>query len=245
MPHSPFAPPRTQTCICATNIILNFGLASLLLARRSSNNDFLRIYEAITPNTLVQRKIEISNNLLKEEKIDVSGMFHQKCVVIKGDGFVEIIEVGGGVPAFAFGPVFSPCYSVKLFLDAPPTASSVPVTTSTLIPILVSAVPPPQTATPVVYAKPSNVKQIKTDLERINLLDKNFRIAKKPTSNLMAIPVRPTFLPQFSKNPTSSLPSASLIVSTGEQVVPYSKIITSKQVSSEPRSTPCETKDYN
>ena len=156
----------------------------------------LALFEATNSQTLTPLKLTNVLSSPSLTSVDVGAMVHASGAMVASDAnSLDLLIVGGGTPAFAFRPQFSPSYKVTLRFDgvdasaaaalaAPAAPPPPPLNTSPL---------PPLTAT-CILTQPRNAKAVKTNLEKLGLLDKTFRIGKSSQDpSLMAIPVLPDF----------------------------------------------------
>lgn len=155
---------------------------------------------------------------------------------------MELVLVGGGVVGFAFGPCFSSCYGLRVLGPDAQTlrngpASSTASTAKAAAPqqniarkqnapaLDTSAKAPP---TDVVYVRKRNAKAVKTALEKLNLLDKRFRMIpvdgfEEESGKEIAVPITEDCLHLLSNaNSKKSMEWASLVEGMGQQEMPFS-----------------------
>ena len=179
-------------------------------------------------------------------KVNVGSLVRHSCISLpkRGGGPSSILLAGGGTSSFAFGPSFAASYHVSFhpvrrnnsLPNSNPNETMARVAVKTTAP---EATNLKESATDVVYVEKSHAKELKSALEKAQLLDKNYRMipAKDSfsaplddASRYIAVPV----LPAFAKlSPTDAVLFSwfSFIAGRGTQVVPFStKVLGNRQL---------------
>lgn len=164
-------------------------------------------------------------------KIDVGSLVRHNCISLES-GTPSLLLAGGGISSFAFGPSFAESYhiSIQPIRNNAPRGSTyvqkgaAKVSATPLISGLTNA---KASVTDVVYVEKPKAKELKNDLEKAQLLDKNYRMILADASSapdatkFIAVPVSPAFA-EMSPADVVSCSWFSLIAGRGRQAMPFS-----------------------
>jgi tRNA wybutosine-synthesizing protein 3 len=188
----------------------------------------------ILPNTIQ----EASNN-----SIHFGSLVHHSCIELPSSttGVAEVILVGGGVPTFAFGQAFANSYLVTIRPQGGKAG-----TASTHIAHqkrMNRNKPPMQCKKPngsrkgeadVIFVHKRYAKEVKTALEGLSMLDRNYRMVKADISApvddplaCIAVPVSRDVLELVSGqgHRNADHPWLAFVMGSGTQVVPFSSVV--------------------
>ena len=193
----------------------------------------------IIPNTMQ----EISGNCIK-----FGSMVHHSCVELPPppqshatslEGCAEVVLVGGGVPTFAFGQAFAKSYHLTIRQQGNSTTSV--------------GIPPKQLQKKnriavdkmkangsrkgeanVLFVHKRHAKEVKTAMDALSILDRNYRMVKADASapvdepmSCIAVPVSQEGLQFVSSQSHRKVdhPWLEYVVGSGSQVAPFSSVV--------------------
>ncbi len=167
-------------------------------------------------------------------RINFGSMVHHQCSTLNSHdpGCFEIVIAGGGVQSFAFGQSYAKSYIVKISShEVLPQASLSASTQKQSIQFNTNG--EKEGETDVIYISKMMAKETKNILEKLSMLDRNYRMVKASTdapidnaSSCIAIPVTIEGLTAIkSKSSRIDISILSQVAGNGRQIVPYSSVV--------------------